>query len=367
MIVPALTTIHLTHCTPSECNRARDELESMTTNELPGTPVPFKIEAGQGHRYAFGNQLACVIARPEDLGQSMCGVILSGAKGATFPLHRHTDSHEAWFVLEGLLTLVLGDAEYTLTPGCFVNIPAGTAHGFTYKEHRSRVITWTFGGAATSLYQNLGAPYAGTVYPETGEFNEWHRLGSDSDTALVDVVPVTAATPVSAAPNSKEPFVLGSYEGERMLAAEQLYTFLATQAHSAGRFISLLTESPVGPEIPRHYHDNVTETFLCVKGMLEMFVDGSFVNLEPGDFVHVPPGAVHSFKVVREDTRFIGFLSPGGFENFFRYLCDPFDGHIYPQVPPPFNFGRVIGHMSELDLHMVGRPGPPQAAPGAAV
>jgi quercetin 2,3-dioxygenase len=227
------------------------------------------------------------------------------------------------------------------------------------------VIAWTFGGDATSLYQNLGTPYAGTVYPEAPEFTGWDGLGATSDTEFVEPVPVTAATPISAAPDAIEPFVLGSYEGERMLAAEQLYTFLAAQAQSAGRFISLLTESPVGPEIPQHYHDKVTETFFCIKGMLEMFVDGTRFHLEPGDFLHVPAGAVHSFKVVREDTRFIGFLSPGHFENFFRYLCDPFDGHIYPQVPPPFNFGRVIGHMSELDLHMAGRPGPPPAASGA--
>ena len=338
----------------------------MITNELPGTRTPYKIEAGAGLRYVFGNQLACVIARPEDMGHAMSGAILSGAQGATFPLHSHAHSHEAWLVLEGVIALILGDKEYTLTPGSYVNIPAGTPHGFTYKEHRSRILTWTFSGNATGLYQSLGTPYSGTVYPETAAFTGWEKLNNEVDTELVAVSPTTSAEPATTAPQAAEPFVLGPYEGERMLAAEQLYTILGTQTHSNGVFISLLTESPVGPEIPRHYHDKVTETFFCIKGMLKMFVDGEFVHLEPGDLVHIPAGAVHSFKIEKEDTRWIGFISPGLFENFFRYLCEPFDGHIYPLVPPPFRFDRVISHMAELDLHMVGRPGPPPTSPGAA-
>jgi quercetin 2,3-dioxygenase len=334
----------------------------MTTNELPGNTTPYKIDAGQGQRYTFGSHLACVIARPEDLGQPMCGAILSGAQGANFPLHRHNETHEAWFVLEGVVSLLLGDKEYKLTPGCYVNIPPGTPHGFTYEEHRCRVLTWTFGGKANQLYQSFGSLYPGTVYVETTEIPEWRKLGEAVDTELLDPVSTEPASPASQSPQAQVPFVLASYEGERMLAAEQLYTFLGTQIHSDGTFISLLTEGPIGPEIPRHYHDKVTETFFCIKGGLQMFINEEHILLEAGDFLHVPPGAVHAFKIAREDTRFIGFLTPGIFENFFRYLCQPFEGHIYPLVPPPFRFDRVIQHMGELDLHMVGRPGPPPGA-----
>lgn len=334
----------------------------MIINELPGDKSPYKVASGQGLRYAFGGHLACVIARPEDLGQPMSGAILSGARGATFPLHRHAQSHEAWFVLEGVVALVLGDKTYTLTPGSYVNIPAGTPHGFTYREHRSRILTWTFGGEAHGLYAAIGSPYAGTVYPETAEAPDWGKLGESAGTEPVPEWPVSEGEALGAAPDAAEPFVLGPYEGERMLAAEQLYTLLGTQRHSGGAFISLLTEGPVGPEIPRHYHSTVTETFFCVKGGLKMFVNDGYLTLEPGDFLHVPPGAVHSFQIVRDDTRFVGFVTPGLFENFFRYLCQPFEGHIYPLVPPPFRFDRVLRHMSELDLHLVGRPGPPPGA-----
>jgi len=92
-----------------------------------------------------------------------------------------------------------------------------------------------------------------------------------------------------------------------------------------------------------------------------MFVDGEFVTLYPGDYLHVPPKAVHSYQIVRNDTRFLGYLSPGSFDSFFRYLGVPYQGHIYPSVPPPFDFSRVLQHLGELDLKLMGKPGgPPQ-------
>lgn len=95
-----------------------------------------------------------------------------------------------------------------------------------------------------------------------------------------------------------------------------------------------------------------------------MFAEDGFVTLSPGDFLHVPPRTPHSFQLKKHDTRFLGFITPGDFEPFFRYLCVPFDGYRYPLVPHPFRFDRVIQHLSELDLTILERPaGPPPQAP----
>jgi quercetin 2,3-dioxygenase len=209
-------------------------------------------------------------------------------------------------------------------------------------------VAWTFGGNANELYAAVGSPYQGTVYPDQDQPADWGQLTAAVDTEVLQSGEAQPGKALSTFPAGREAFALGPREGERMLAAEQLYTFQGTQAHSDSLFISLLTEGPVGPEIPRHFHDTVTETFFCLHGALEMFV-----------------GTIHSFRLMRNDTRFIGFLSPGKFEAFFRYLCQPYAGAIYPLVPPPFRFDRVLQHMGELDLHLLGRPGGPPPA-GAA-
>ena len=339
----------------------------MTHNELPGTPSPYKLDAGQGQRFSFGRQLATVIARHEDLGTSMAGTLLSGAKGEFFPLHRHASTHEAIYVVEGGISLTLGDQVFTLLPGDYVNIPPGTVHGFSYADHRGKMLSWTFGGNANTIYSVLGESYPGTVYSELLPAVNWSRPLDGVDVEFLEKSTHFAAPStdkLDKAPGGVSPFVLAGGEGERMLAAEQLYTIMGTESSSDGLFVSLMTEGPVGPAIPKHLHEKVAETFFCLNGAMEMFAGDRFVTLEPGDFLFIPPRTPHSFRLLKNGTRFLGFVTPGNFEAFFRYLCQPFDGYIYPLVPPPFRFDRVIQHLGELDLKILERPaGPPPPAP----
>ena len=233
-------------------------------------------------------------------------------------------------------------------------------------DHRGKLLSWTFGGKAAEAYGRLGRHYSGKVYPGGKAPIDWTVLNGEVDTELVS----PNSSPISensmkctTAPEGMVPFVLGASEGERMLAGEQLYTILGNQTHSNGQFIALLTEGPIGPAIPRHQHEKVTELFHCLNGQMEMYVGEGFVTLDPGDFLHVPPKTPHSFQLKKHDTRFLGFVTPGHFESFFRYLCEPFDGYRYPLVPPPFRFDRVIQHLAELDLTILERPsGPPPRA-----
>jgi quercetin 2,3-dioxygenase len=332
----------------------------MHRNELPASQAPYKLDAGEGARYAFGNQLAARIATSAQLNHAAGGTVLTGARGAKFPSHRHRATHEALFVLEGVVALQLGSRSYLLTPSDYVNIPPGAAHGYEFIDHRGKLLSWTFGGPAAELYARLGKPYAGTVYPETGTSADWLVLDEKVDTELVQQqAPREFSAKLTVAPQGVVPFVLAAGEGERMITGDQVYTILGNQTHSNGAFIALLTEGPMGPPIPRHQHEEVTELFHCLNGQLEMFAGDGFLTLDPGDFLHVPPKTPHSFQLKKHDTRFLGFITPGHFEAFFRYLCDPFDGYRYPLVPQPFNFDRVIQHLAELDLTLLERPSGP--------
>jgi mannose-6-phosphate isomerase-like protein (cupin superfamily) len=46
------------------------------------------------------------------------------------PPHRHTNCSEAYFVLEGLVSIVVESEELTVGPEGFVLVPRGTAHTF---------------------------------------------------------------------------------------------------------------------------------------------------------------------------------------------------------------------------------------------
>ncbi len=134
----------------------------MMNNQLPASQAPYKLDAGEGMRYAFGGHLATFIAGPQELARSAAGTMLTGALGAAFPMHRHSATHEALFVLDGVVTLNLEDKTHLLTPGDYVNIPPGTPHGYTFADHLGKVLSWTFGGNAADAYARLGKPYAGS-------------------------------------------------------------------------------------------------------------------------------------------------------------------------------------------------------------
>ena len=325
----------------------------MYKNEVPSLQAPYKLDAGEGIRYAVGNQLATRLATPAQLGQPASGTVLTGAKGASFPLHRHQDSHEALFMMYGAIRLVLASQAFLLSAGDYVNIPPGTPHGYEFLDHHSKLLSWSFGGNAADAYAVLGTPYRGTIYPEENGAVNWTVLDRTVDTELLEMENIGSssfASKLSSAPQGVAPFVL---------AAWQLYTILGNQTHSNGAFIALLTEGPIGPAIPRHQHEKVTELFHCLNGQMEMYAGDGFLTLDPGDFLHVPPRTPHSFQLKKHDTRFLGFVTPGHFEAFFRYLCEPFEGHRYPLVPPPFRFDRVIQHLAELDLTVLERPTAP--------
>jgi quercetin 2,3-dioxygenase len=141
-----------------------------------------------------------------------------------------------------------------------------------------------------------------------------------------------------------------------MIAGQDLFAFLAHQGNTGGQFISVTTQGPPGDRIPDHFHEKHTETFFCFDGKMTMWADGNEISFFPGDFLHVPAGTVHSYRIDAPFTRFMGVLAPGLFEPFFRIMCDPYDGHIFPLEPKPFRFDRILQHLSELDLKLVGDP-----------
>ena len=334
----------------------------MANNQLPGKADAYLLESGEGEHYSLGTFLATIIARSEDTGGPMAGCILTGANGSVMPLHSHRESHEAILLLEGQASLELGEQRYELAAGDYVSIPPGTPHGYVFHGHRTKFLTWTFGGNANELYAAFGSPYQGTVYPEKGEMPDWKRKQE-----RLDVVFAPSRKPLAGPPSAKEtipppemrPYVLAAGEGERMIDGDQFYIFLTDQRQSGGKFIALLTEGPKGDPIPKHFHEKHTETFFCVEGSLSMFAGDHYEKLHRGDFLNVPPGTVHSFQLTSHNTRFIGFLAPGLFEPFFRYLCDPYEGFVYPLVPRAHRFDRVIQHLAELDLKLLEQPGGP--------
>jgi mannose-6-phosphate isomerase-like protein (cupin superfamily) len=81
--------------------------------------------------------------------------------------HRHDETHDMFFVLEGTLTMQFDDERVDLPPGSFVLVPPGTAHTFTNTtDEQVRLLNMNApGGLDSYLMEMADAMADGVVDP----------------------------------------------------------------------------------------------------------------------------------------------------------------------------------------------------------
>ena len=68
-----------------------------------------------------------------------------------FQWHRHPDSDETFYALDGKLVIEFEDSEVVLEPGQLLTVPAGTLHRTRPQDGRSVNLTFERVGAETSF------------------------------------------------------------------------------------------------------------------------------------------------------------------------------------------------------------------------
>lgn len=332
----------------------------QATGVLPGKSALYAMRDGEGEFHLFGGQVATLIARSQETNGEFEAAILTGSVGAGLPLMRHKVSDRAIYVMNGRLELHLDGRIHMLTEGDYAYVPAGTPFGYRMQGWRTRFLTWTIGDKVGPMYAALGEPFSRPVQPEDPDLSlsdeKKKAAEAAADVEFLGELPsgegaVLVTGKEIAGP--KTPYVLQAGEGERLVAAEQIFSFLQTSDSTNGDFIAVMTEGPAGEAIPWHYHQHHTENFFCVEGLMTMWVNGDEVHLHPGDYMHVPAGAVHSYRLDSPYTKFFGWLVPALFEPFFRTIGDPYGPHVFPVEPPAFRFDRVLKKLDELDLNVL--------------
>jgi mannose-6-phosphate isomerase-like protein (cupin superfamily) len=86
---------------------------------------PVVVQPGEGHR--LGN--VEFLARTADTPRFNLSIIEIVA-GRKLEAHVHDVEDDAFYILEGELTLVFGDDEVKAGPGAFLLVPPGVEHGF---------------------------------------------------------------------------------------------------------------------------------------------------------------------------------------------------------------------------------------------
>jgi quercetin 2,3-dioxygenase len=289
---------------------------------LPGARRMYVLPDGQGEYHRVGPFVMTRITRPVESGATYEIATFAGLTGSAMPRHTHLASHAAMLVMAGDIELELEGNRWRMLRGDFANIPPGTPHSWVMRSDRSRLALFSMGDRAGAAYVAMGTPAEGsalsTDHPVPISPNNLARAAMAGDFQLSPLV----ASPGEVVrvsnlllPSTPGAYVLLDGGGERYGGN----TFCAKDANTNGQFVFIMTEGGQGPGVGAHFHARHTEDFFALDGETMVWAQGKAVPLKPGDFVQAPPRHMHGFKMTQPYNRFVGFLSPGIFENFFTH------------------------------------------------
>lgn len=120
----------------------------------------------------------------------------------------------------------------------------------------------------------------------------------------------------------------------------QPQTILAHSEDTGGAFAMVEEVMRAGMEPPLHTHTNEDEAFYVLDGQLDFQIGDGVHPVAQGDFIFLPRGLPHAFKLTTPTARLLVLLTPGGFERFFTGMATPL--HADPAPPTPADFQRLV-------------------------
>ena len=110
---------------------------------MDSTPAYVHL-AGESELRWLGETSTYFLATGERTADAFALVDERAIRGESVPLHRHPDDMESFYVVEGELTLFVGDQPgVRVGPGAFAHVPGGTVHGFRVESQSARYLILT--------------------------------------------------------------------------------------------------------------------------------------------------------------------------------------------------------------------------------
>ncbi|KAK2629879.1 hypothetical protein QTJ16_000699 [Diplocarpon rosae] len=133
-------------------------------------------------------------------------------------------------------------------------------------------------------------------------------------------------------PSSSRPYSLPAFAGElwTIPTSNSVMRLLVTAKETDNAFAVVSTGGTNDKPIGFHFHKEAHDVFLCLKGTMNVWADDQARTLREGDFASVPPNTIHQYQITSPHTEFAGLIIPGGWEEFFRFIGEPYSGPLFP-------------------------------------
>jgi mannose-6-phosphate isomerase-like protein (cupin superfamily) len=132
-----------------------------------GAPeAPQHMAAGEGHSVWFTNNLMVLKATGQSEGGAYGLVEAVAPAGSGPPLHVHHREDEAFWILEGHLTVRCGEQTFAAGPGSYTFLPRDVPHTFVVEgDVPARVLSICSPGGLEQYFVAAGRPAEGDGLP----------------------------------------------------------------------------------------------------------------------------------------------------------------------------------------------------------
>jgi quercetin dioxygenase-like cupin family protein len=127
---------------------------------------PYRLAAGEGIQDVWWmTGRITVKAGAEETGNAFSQFEVNDPRGSAPPLHVHHNDDEAFYVLDGEVTVLVGDERIDLGAGDFCFAPRGIQHTWIVRSEHARMLVTITPSGTEQLFVSLGTPVAGTEQP----------------------------------------------------------------------------------------------------------------------------------------------------------------------------------------------------------
>jgi quercetin dioxygenase-like cupin family protein len=140
-------------------------MTSDTTPVLGATAV----HAGEGEAIWWFDCLAVIKATAADTGGLMTIVEITEPPGSQAPLHVHHREDEAFWILDGDVTIEVGDTTIECHAGDYAFGPRGIPHRYSVGDAGCRMLFILTPGGFEEVIREMGRPAQSRTLPEPSE------------------------------------------------------------------------------------------------------------------------------------------------------------------------------------------------------
>jgi quercetin dioxygenase-like cupin family protein len=141
---------------------------AMNTDVQSATLRPYVRSAEPDNSFWFMGQLMSALAEGEDTGGRLTVHEILFPPDSGPPLHIHEREDEAFYVIEGSLSVRVGDEEFEAPAGSFTFQPRGIPHAFRSSSEGARALLLVVPSGLESFFHALSRPAEAMALPPVG-------------------------------------------------------------------------------------------------------------------------------------------------------------------------------------------------------